>query len=205
MTNVTQGTGLGLSIVKSVIDMMEGSIEVKSVQGKGSTFTVLLQLALAEKQEDEKEEDEEEEIHFDGRRILLVEDNELNREIACELLSEIGLQVETAQNGQEALECILRRPDYYYELVFMDIQMPLLNGYEATRKIRAIGTRYTDKLPIIAMTANVFQDDIVEALESGMNDHVTKPIDMKVITGVLRKWLHGNSGAGKKGKSGMHR
>lgn len=187
MTNVTQGTGLGLSIVKSVIDMMGGSIEVQSVQGQGSTFTVLLQFALAQERAEESET--EEEIYFDGRRILLVEDNELNREIACELFSEIGLVVETAQNGQEAIESIVRRPDYYYELVFMDIQMPVLNGYEATRKIRNVGKRYTDQLPVIAMTANVFQDDILEAIESGMNDHVAKPIDMKVISGVLRRWL----------------
>lgn len=200
MTNVTQGTGLGLSIVKSMIDMMEGSIEVKSVQGEGSTFTVLLQLALAEKPE--QEDEPEEEIHFGGRRILLVEDNELNREIAWELLSEIGLLVESAQNGQEAYECIMERPDYYYELVFMDIQMPVLNGYNATRKIRSIGTKYTDTLPIIAMTANVFQDDILEAVESGMNDHVTKPIDMKVITAVLRKWLHGKGMGEKKKEAG---
>ena len=194
MTNVTQGTGLGLSIVKSVIDMMGGSIEVQSVQGQGSTFTVLLQFALAQERAEESET--EEEIHFDGRRILLVEDNELNREIACELFSEIGLVVETAQNGQEAIESIVRRPDHYYELVFMDIQMPVLNGYEATRKIRNVGKRYTDQLPVIAMTANVFQDDILEAIESGMNDHVAKPIDMKVISGVLRRWLleKGNGG-----------
>ena len=187
MTNVTQGTGLGLSIVKSVIDMMGGSIEVQSVQGQGSTFTVLLQFALTQERAGESET--EEEVRFDGHRILLAEDNELNREIACELLSEIGLVVETAQNGQEAIESIVRRPDYYYELVFMDIQMPVLNGYEATRKIRNAGKRYTDQLPIIAMTANVFQNDILEAIESGMNDHVTKPIDMKVLSGLLRRWL----------------
>ena len=187
MTNVTQGTGLGLSIVKSVIDMMGGSIEVQSVQGQGSTFTVLLQFALTQERAGEIET--EEEVRFDGHRILLAEDNELNREIACELLSEIGLVVETAQNGQEAIESIVRRPDYYYELVFMDIQMPVLNGYEATRKIRNAGKRYTDQLPIIAMTANVFQNDILEAIESGMNDHVTKPIDMKVLSDLLRRWL----------------
>ncbi len=195
MTNVTQGTGLGLSIVKAVVDMMDGSIEVKSVQGKGSTFTVLLQLELAEKTKGENEQ--EEEMHFDGGRILLVEDNELNREIALELLVDLGLVVEVATNGQEAIQCIERQPDCYYELVFMDIQMPVLNGYDATRKIRAAGTKYTEGLPIIAMTANVFRDDILEAVESGMNDYVTKPIDMKVITGVLWKWLHGSS-AGKK-------
>lgn len=187
MTNVTQGTGLGLSIVKSVIDMMGGSIEVQSVQGHGSTFTVLLQFALTQQRAGESET--EEEVRFDGHRILLAEDNELNREIACELLSEIGMVVETAQNGQEAIESIARRPDYYYELVFMDIQMPVLNGYEATRKIRNAGKRYTDQLPIIAMTANVFQNDILEAIESGMNDHVAKPIDMKVLSGLLRRWL----------------
>lgn len=160
---------------------------MQSVQGQGSTFTVLLQFALTQERAGEIET--EEEVRFDGHRILLAEDNELNREIACELLSEIGLVVETAQNGQEAIESIVRRPDYYYELVFMDIQMPVLNGYEATRKIRNAGKRYTDQLPIIAMTANVFQNDILEAIESGMNDHVTKPIDMKVLSDLLRRWL----------------
>ena len=138
---------------------------------------------------------------FAGERILLAEDNALNMEIACELLSETGLEIETAKNGQEAVAQVQQHPAGYYRLVFMDIQMPVMNGYDAARAIRQIGTDYAGKLPIIAMTANVFQDDIVNALESGMNGHVTKPIDMDVVCAVLEKWL---GGAGKTGQERKH-
>ena len=109
--------------------------------------------------------------------------------------------IETAENGQDAVEKVKQHPDGYYRLIFMDIQMPVMNGYDAARTIRQIGTDYTGQLPIIAMTANVFQDDIVNALESGMNDHVTKPIDMDVVCAVLEKWL---GDAQKKGQEIEH-
>ena len=193
MTNVTQGTGLGLSIAKSILGMMGGGIEVKSRQGIGTTFLVTLRLVRAKEAGVEvcspSGPSVAERMRFAGTRILLVEDNALNMEIACELLSETGLVIETAGNGQEAVEKVRQHPDGYYRLIFMDIQMPVMNGYDAARTIRRIGTDYTSQIPIIAMTANVFQDDIVNALESGMNGHVTKPIDMDVVCAVLEKWL----------------
>lgn len=205
MTNVTQGTGLGLSIAKSILTIMGGSIEVDSVQGRGTTFTVMLQLQLAKTDGEEKgnsgnvqnadteakeadSSDRSERVWFDGHRILLAEDNELNREIAYELLTETGLIVDTVKDGQEAVEALEKHPALY-ELVFMDIQMPRMNGYEAARTIRTLPAEWLRKIPIIAMTANVFQEDLEKAIDSGMNGHVTKPIDMNAVCEVLKKWL----------------
>ena len=193
MTNVEQGTGLGLSITQSIVSMMGGTIETQSRLGEGTCFTVTLRFKRLEEDENTKKEEEqqpEEQVSFDGYRILLAEDNVLNREIACELISATGLTIEVACNGQEAVEKVKESKDYYYDLIFMDIQMPLMNGYEATRAIRELDREYTKKIPIIAMTANVFQDDIMKAIESGMNEHVTKPIDMVIVRRVLQKWLH---------------
>ena len=191
MTNVEQGTGLGLSITQSIIAMMGGTIEAKSRQGEGTCFTVTLRFTRLKEDKVQKQEtaQSEDNISFEGFRVLLTEDNELNREIASELLSDIGLEIETAKNGKEAVEKMMMKPDHYYDLIFMDIQMPIMNGYEATRAIRSLDSEYARNIPIIAMTANVFQDDIMKAIESGMNEHVTKPIDMKIVCHVLQKWL----------------
>lgn len=158
MTNATQGTGLGLSIAKSIIAQMGGSIEVKSIQGKGTTFLVRLDLKLVEEEKEADqallaaeagEEKEKDPGFLKGRRIMLVEDNELNREIAYELLSESGLIVDVAENGQEAIKLLGIRPENYYELIFMDIQMPVMNGYEATANIRAGESDYWKTIPVI--------------------------------------------------------
>ncbi len=188
MTNVTQGTGLGLSIVKSTIEMMGGIVEVDSKQGVGTKFTLTFQFKNAEKQQTDENEDVQE-LRFDGHRILLVEDNEINREIACELLSQTGLTIETATNGEEAFESFRNSTEGYYELILMDIQMPVMNGYDATRAIRNLQSDYSKNIPIIALTANIFQDDIMQALESGMNDHITKPMNMQFVGKVLAKWM----------------
>lgn len=201
MTNATQGTGLGLSIAKSIISQMGGNIEVASQQGKGTTFIVCLELTLAAKEkkieaavgETETGEEKERDLAFlRGRRIMLVEDNELNREIAYELLSEPGLIVDVAENGQEAIRLLGSHPEHYYELIFMDIQMPVLNGYETTESIRAGESDYWKNIPVIAMTANVFPEDENRAAECGMSGYITKPIDMEVIYSVLEKWLPKN-------------
>ena len=126
---------------------------------------------------------------FAGKKILLVEDNELNREIALELLSLSGIDVEQAENGQIALEMVKGSPANHYDLILMDIQMPVMNGYEAARQIRALGREDTDRIPIIAMTANAFDDDIRQAMEAGMNDHVAKPVEIKRLLETLNKWL----------------
>jgi len=128
-------------------------------------------------------------MDYSGKRVLLVEDNELNREIAVEILGMTGLRIETAENGRIALDMVAASEDGYYDLVFMDIQMPVMNGYEATRGIRALGRAYTDMLPIIAMTANAFAEDVVMARDVGMNEHIAKPLDMGKLEEVLRNWL----------------
>ena len=195
MTNARQGTGLGLSIVKSVVTMMGGIIDVDSIQGKGTTFTVSLSLPAVDEsaaEETEKEENRETvktQQRFDGHRILLAEDNEINREIACELLESRGLIVECVTNGEEAFERFRTGEEGYYELILMDIQMPVMNGYDATRAIRNLGSDYAKNIPIIALTANIFEDDIMKAIDSGMNEHITKPMDMRVVEKILNKWL----------------
>lgn len=198
MTNVTQGTGLGLSIAKSIITQMGGNIEVDSWQGVGTTFIVRLDLekikekdstTSAERESRKKDENKNILKFLKGRRIMLVEDNELNREIAYELLSETGLIVDVAENGQEALKLLESQPEYFYELIFMDIQMPVMNGYDTTKSIRARQEAYWQEIPVIAMTANVFQEDESRAAECGMSGYITKPIDMNVIYSVLEKWL----------------
>ena len=130
-----------------------------------------------------------ESVSFEGRRVLLVEDNELNMEIAKELLSYTGIEVESAENGEEAVNAIKQGGDGRYDLVFMDIQMPVMNGYDATRAIREIGSEYASKLPIIAMTANAFSDDIWKAQEAGMNDHISKPVEVPKLIEALKKWI----------------
>jgi CheY-like chemotaxis protein len=130
-----------------------------------------------------------ESMQLTGKRVLLVEDNELNAEIASEILAMTGLEVECVENGVEAVDRIASVGDGYYDLVFMDIQMPRMNGYEATRAIRAMDRKYTKMLPIIAMTANAFVEDVHEAEGAGMNAHISKPLDLDNLAKVLQKWL----------------
>ncbi|MCI9073124.1 MAG: response regulator [Lachnospiraceae bacterium] len=129
------------------------------------------------------------EMDYSGKRVLLVEDNELNREIAQEILGMTGLQIETAENGRIALDMVADSGDGYYDLVFMDIQMPVMNGYDSAKGIRGLGRTYTDKLPIIAMTANAFAEDVVMAKDVGMNEHIAKPLDMEKLEAILKNWL----------------
>ncbi len=136
-----------------------------------------------------QESSELKETSYSGKRILLVEDNELNREIAMELLSFTGVGVEQAENGKAAVDMVTEKPAGYYDLILMDIQMPVMNGYEAARLIRGMGREDTDRIPIVAMTANAFADDIKEALESGMNDHVSKPVEVSKLLETMDKWL----------------
>ena len=124
-----------------------------------------------------------------NEKIMVVDDHDDIREVIRVLLTNEGYQIIEAKNGKEAVEKVMMKPDHYYDLIFMDIQMPVMNGYEATRAIRSLDKEYAKNIPIIAMTANVFQDDIMKAIESGMNEHVTKPVDMKLVCRILQKWL----------------
>ncbi len=188
----TQGTGLGMSITKSLVDLMGGTIEVYSELNKGTEFVVHFTFKMQEdmRQDPEKETDETL-IHtdFSGRRLLLAEDNELNREIAQEILGERGFITESAENGKIAVEMVRNAAPGYYDAVLMDIQMPVMDGYEATRKIRKLGIKGVSDIPIIAMTANAFEEDKKEAQANGMNAHIAKPIQIGLLYETLEKVL----------------
>ena len=185
-----QGTGLGLAITKSIVDMMGGTIAVQTEKGKGSEFTVTVSFPLAEPEE-EIRSGAGDEVSFEGLRALLVEDNTVNMEIAQMLLSQAGFVVETAENGRIALEMTAASDPGYYDVILMDIQMPEMDGYTAARAIRALPDTGLAGIPIIAMTANAFQEDIRKAEEAGMNGHIAKPLDIPSMKATLQRVLKG--------------
>ena len=183
-----QGTGLGLAITKNIVDMMGGNITVRTEKGKGTEFTITVGFPLAEPKE-ETCTDEENEISFDGMRALLVEENMINMEIAQMLLEQEGFLIETAENGKIALEMTKASKPGYYDVILMDIQMPEMDGYMATREIRSLSDPGLAGVPIIAMTANAFQEDVRKAGEAGMNGHIAKPLDISDIRATLKRVL----------------
>ena len=191
----TVGTGLGLTITKSLLNVMGGSIAVKSRKGEGTTFTVDVPLKLAEyasgpSEFDLFDTDGDEDYRAKGEhRILLVEDIEINRMLAETVLEEAGFLVESVTDGCDAVEIITNHPQWYYDLVLMDIQMPVMNGYEATRAIRAIGRRDTNTLPIIALSANAREEDRRLSMESGMNNHIAKPFDIAHLISTVNEYI----------------
>ena len=190
-----EGTGLGLSIVKSIVDLAGGSIHVKSRLNEGSTFLVDCSLKVMTDEEikeyklqlSQSEETLKTDKVLEGKRILLAEDNEMNREIATDILSEVGFIVETAENGKIAVEMVKQKDVGYYDFILMDIQMPIMNGYDATREIRKLPNG--GDVPIIALSANAFTEDRETSINAGMNDHVAKPIDIKILLATIKQYL----------------
>lgn len=193
-TSEIEGTGLGMTIALNIARMMNGTIDVQSTLGKGSAFkaTVYLrphqQIRSSKASAPAADIDSLQEISCRGKQVLLVEDNELNLEIAVELLKYAGLNITTAKNGLEGLDKFKAAPPGTYALILMDIQMPVMNGLEAAKAIRALPVKDAQTVPIVAMTANAFPEDIAATLQAGMNEHLSKPIDLEQFHSILQKW-----------------
>ena len=186
-----EGSGIGMGITKKLVELMDGTIEVESKQGKGSTFTVTIPCRKASKEDSlvKKNSDLHNKNCLNGVRILLVEDNEINTEIATELLTEEGCIVETANDGVVCIDMIEKADADYYKMILMDIQMPVMNGYDATLAIRKMKDTKKARIPIIAMTANAFAEDAQKGFSVGMNAHVAKPVDMNILVPTMLKFL----------------
>ncbi len=186
-----EGSGIGMGITKKLVELMDGTIEVKSKQGKGSTFTVTIPCRKASEDDSlvKKNSNLSNKNCLNGVRILLVEDNEINTEIATELLTEEGCIVETANDGVACIDMIEKADADYYKMILMDIQMPVMNGYDATLAIRKMKDTKKARIPIIAMTANAFAEDAQKGLSVGMNAHVAKPVDMNILVPTMLKFL----------------
>ena len=186
------GSGLGMSIAKKLVDLMGGGISVESTLGKGSTFIVSIPTRIALEEDTQINRVIYGDIDYDkfkGKRILLAEDNDLNAEIAIELLSEEDLIIDRVKDGVECIEQLEKVDSNYYDLILMDVQMPIMNGYEACQKIRKLSDSAKANIPIIAMTANAFSEDKERSLKMGMNDHVTKPIDLNILLSTIQKYI----------------
>lgn len=187
-TGREEGTGLGMSIVKQLVDKMGGKLQVESRAGEGSCFTLELPFAIAGKEDLERTKEEEISADITGKKILLVEDNDLNLDIAETLLTDMGAEITGVRNGQQAIDIFMSHPPGTFDVILMDIMMPVMNGYEATRKIRELRRPDAGQIPIIAMTANAFAEDVEKARKAGMNDHLSKPLDTRKMECLIAKY-----------------
>lgn len=183
-----QGTGLGMSIVKSLINKMKGTITLETKQGEGSTFTITLPVKL-DTVCFEETETEEEETSIEGMKILLVEDNDLNLEVAQYILEDAGAEIIVARNGLESVELFEQSESDSFDVILMDVMMPVMDGLTATKRIRKLKRKDARTVPVIAMTANVFNEDIIAAKEAGMNEHIAKPLDFDKLIHTLAKYF----------------
>ena len=199
VTNKIQGTGLGMAITRNLVEAMGGTIDVDSELGQGSCFEVLMDLKIAEDRTValavQEETDEQDGNILQGMRFLCAEDNEINAEILTELLKIEGAECTICENGEEILKAFEQSAPGDYDMILMDIQMPVMNGYEATKEIRRSSHELAKTIPIIAMTANAFSEDIQHSLAAGMNAHVSKPVEMKVLEKTIRSIKSGGGGA----------
>ena len=190
MTNKIQGTGLGMAITRNLVKAMGGTIDLESELGQGSCFEVLIDMRIAEERTialaAQEEIDEQDDNILQGMRFLCAEDNELNAEILMELLKIEGAECIICENGERVLETFEQSAPGDYDMILMDVQMPVMNGYEATKAIRRSSHELAKKIPIIAMTANAFSEDIQHSLAAGMNAHVSKPVEMRVLEKTIR-------------------
>ena len=186
-----KGTGLGMAIVKKLLDRMDGTIQIDSVENQGTFIHVVIPFEIAEEPAVVQEMSELPKENLSGCRILLAEDNELNREIASFLLKDEGISVTEAEDGQQAVECFLKMPEGYYDAVLMDIMMPVMDGYQAARAIRGSGKKDAEMIPIIAMTANAFAEDKRKTMEAGMDAHLSKPLNVPELMETIRKFCVG--------------
>ena len=198
LTNKIQGTGLGMAITKNLVEAMGGTIDVESELGQGSCFEILMDLKIAEDKSvsliPQTEKDEPEDNILQGMKFLCAEDNEINAEILTELLKIEGAECTICENGEEILKTFEQSAPGEYDMILMDVQMPVMNGYEATKAIRRSSHELAKTIPIIAMTANAFSEDIQHSLAAGMNAHISKPVDMKMLKKTIRSIKSGGGG-----------
>ena len=198
LTNKIQGTGLGMAITRNLVEAMGGTIDVESELGQGSCFEVFMDLKIAEDRSvalaAQEETDEQDDNILQGMRFLCAEDNELNAEILTELLKIEGAECTICENGEEVLKAFEQSAPGDYDMILMDVQMPVMNGYEATKAIRRSSHKLAKTIPIIAMTANAFSEDIQHSLAAGMTAHVSKPVEMKVLEKTIRSIKSGGGG-----------